>query len=172
MPPYMGWIEDGELVQQMIDIKVPGLETLHLTHLVLDFNGTLARDGEILEGVRERLENLARQMEIHVLTADTFGTVQEAMASIPCRTIVVPGTAQAEAKAKHVHELGRDCVVAIGNGRNDRLMLQNARLGMAVMQEEGAAPQTLLAADVAVPDINCALDLVIHPLRLIATLRD
>ena len=156
----------------MMEINIPGLKALRLTHLVLDFNGTLARDGKVLEGVRERLETLARELEIHVLTADTFGTVQEAMAGIPCRTIVVPDTAQAEAKAKHVHELGRDGVVAIGNGRNDRLMLQNARLAIAVMQEEGASPQVFLAADVAVPDINCALDLLIHPLRLIATLRD
>jgi P-type E1-E2 ATPase len=156
----------------MMEINIPGLEPLRLTHLMLDFNGTLARDGKILPGVRERLEKLAQQVEIHILTADTFGTVQEAMAGILCRTIVVPETAQAEAKAKHVHDLGGDGVVAIGNGRNDRLMLQNARLGIAVMQEEGAAPQTLLAADVATPDINCALDLLIHPLRLIATLRD
>ena len=155
----------------MMEINIPGLKALRLTHLVLDFNGTLARDGKAMEGVRQRLENLARELEIHVLTADTFGTVEEAMAGIPCRTIVVPGTAQAEAKAEHVHELGRDGVVAIGNGRNDRLMLQNAKLGIAVMQEEGAAPQTLMAADVAIFDINCALDLLIHPLRLIATLR-
>ena len=157
---------------QMMEINIPGLKPLRLTHLVLDFNGTLARDGKLLEGVRERLETLSRELEIHVLTADTFGTVQEAMAGIPCRTIVVPDTAQAEAKARHVHDQGRDGVVAIGNGRNDRLMLQNASLGIAVMQEEGAAPQTLLAADVAVPGINCALDLLIHPLRLSATLRD
>jgi soluble P-type ATPase len=156
----------------MIEITVPGLKPLRLTHLVLDFNGTLACDGEPLEGVRERMENLARELEISVLTADTFGTAREAMADIPCRTIVVPETAQAEAKAKYVHELGRNVAVAIGNGRNDRLMLQNAALGIAVMQEEGAAPQALLAADVAVPDINCALDLLLHPLRLIATLRD
>ncbi len=154
-----------------MEINIPGLEALRLTHLVLDFNGTLARDGQVLEGVRERLENLARELEIHVLTADTFGTVQEAMAGITCRTIVVPGTAQAESKAKYVHEIRRDGVVAIGNGRNDRLMLQNAKLGIAVMQEEGVSPQVLLAADVAVPDINCALDLLLHPLRLIATLR-
>jgi soluble P-type ATPase len=93
------------------------------------------------------------------------------MTGILCRTVVVPDTAQAEAKAKPVHDLGREGVVVIGNGRNDRLMLQNATLGIAVMQEEGAAPQALLAADVAVLDINSALDLLLHPLRLIATLR-
>jgi soluble P-type ATPase len=155
----------------MMEIKIPGFKALRLTHLVLDFNGTLALDGKLLEGVRERMGKLARELEIHVLTADTFGSVEEALAGIPCRTIIVTDSAQAEAKARHVHDLGRDGVVAVGNGRNDRLMLQNAALGMAVMQAEGAAPQTFLAADVAVFDINCALDLLLHPLRLIATLR-
>ena len=66
----------------MMEINIPGLKPLRLTHLVLDFNGTLARDGKAMEGVRQRLENLARELEIHVLTADTFGTVEEAMAGI------------------------------------------------------------------------------------------
>lgn len=39
----------------MIEIEIPGGETLRLEHLVLDFSGTLARDGRLLPGVRERL---------------------------------------------------------------------------------------------------------------------
>ena len=54
---------------------------------------------------------------------------------------------------------------------NDRLMLQTAGLGIAVMQAEGAAVETVLAADVVVPDIIAGLDLLLHPLRLVATLR-
>jgi soluble P-type ATPase len=61
--------------------------------------------------------------------------------------------------------------VCVGNGRNDRLMLQEAGLGIAVVQGEGAAVQTALTADVLAPDILTALDLLIHPLRLVATLR-
>ena len=59
----------------------------------------------------------------------------------------------------------------MGNGRNDRLMLQTAALGVAVCQAEGAAVPTMLAADVMGSDIQDALDLLIHPLRLVATLR-
>ena len=54
---------------------------------------------------------------------------------------------------------------------NDRLMLQVAGLGIVVVQAEGAAVQTVLAADVLSPDILTALDLLLHPLRLVATLR-
>jgi soluble P-type ATPase len=50
-------------------------------------------------------------------------------------------------------------------------MLQVAGLGIAVAQSEGAAGQAVFAADVLVPDILAALDLLAHPLRLVATLR-
>lgn len=156
----------------MIEIIVPGFKKFCLNHLVLDFNGTLACDGKLLPGVHERLERLARDLKIHILTADTFGTASEALHEIPCSMVVVPDTDQAEAKGKYVYDLGGDGVVAVGNGRNDRLMLQNAILGIAVIQEEGAFWNTLLAAQVVAPDINCALDLLIHPKRLVATLRD
>jgi soluble P-type ATPase len=44
-------------------------------------------------------------------------------------------------------------------------------LGIAVIQTEGAAVEALLAADIVLPSILPALDLLTHPLRLIATLR-
>jgi soluble P-type ATPase len=50
-------------------------------------------------------------------------------------------------------------------------MLKVAALGMVVVQEEGAAIEALTSAHVALSDINTALDLLIHPLRLVATLR-
>ncbi len=50
-------------------------------------------------------------------------------------------------------------------------MLEKAKLGILVIQEEGAAPSTLLAADVVCTDIMSALNLLLHPLRLTATLR-
>jgi hypothetical protein len=42
--------------------------------LVLDFTGTLSRDGVLLPGVAERLNKLAENLQLTVLTADTFGT--------------------------------------------------------------------------------------------------
>ncbi len=43
----------------MIEVNVPGFGNLRLQHLVLDYNGTLSRDGGLLEGVREALLALA-----------------------------------------------------------------------------------------------------------------
>lgn len=57
------------------------------------------------------------------------------------------------------------------NGRNDHRMLEAAALGVAVLQGEGASVEALMAADVVVPDILAALNLLLLPQRLIATLR-
>lgn len=155
----------------MIEIPIPGRETLRLAFLVLDYNGTLARDGRILEGVKERLQALSDSLEIHVLTADTFGSAQAELAGTPCRLFVIPRENQVQAKASYVESLGFDRAVCIGNGRNDRLMLEQAALGIAVILQEGAFPGTVSAADVVTHGILDALDLLLFPLRLTATLR-
>ena len=47
----------------------------------------------------------------------------------------------------------------------------NVFLRIAVIQEEGGAVETLLVADISTRSILNALDLLLHPLRLTATLR-
>lgn len=155
----------------MIEIEIPGYEMFTLEHLVLDYNGTLACDGTLLPGVRERLVVLSDRLALHVVTADTFGTTQSELQGLPCLLTVLPPGGQAEAKAAHVCGLGAERTVCIGNGRNDRLMLATAALGISVLQEEGASKDCLLAAHVICRDIREALDLLLVPLRLTATLR-
>ncbi len=155
----------------MIDIDIPGYKTLQLEHLVLDYNGTLALDGMLIDGVAEILAALSTQLEIHVITADTFGQVKAAMAGLPCRVSILPPGQQDTGKLTYVGQLGLDRTVCIGNGRNDRLMLQQSALGIVLLQGEGAAAQTLMSADVVATDILDALELLTNPLRLVATLR-
>lgn len=155
----------------MLEIKIPGFGDLKLFYLVLDYNGTLARDGLLIDGVHERLQRLAQSLDIHVITADTFGRVQEQMGGVPCRVTVVTGEGQDIAKEDYLLRLQPAGVVAIGNGRNDRRMLARATLGIAVIGAEGLATEALNAAHLVAPDICSALDLLLHPLRLVATLR-
>ncbi|OOG28844.1 ATPase P [Thioalkalivibrio denitrificans] len=155
----------------MLEITIPGGPALALEHLVLDYNGTLAVDGALLPGVAEALEALSRHLRLRVLTADTFGRARDNLAGLPCELIVLDPDAQDQAKLRHVQSLGAGRCVAVGNGRNDCLMLKAAALGICVVQAEGAAMATLLAADVAVPDIHSALGLLRRPQRLVATLR-
>jgi soluble P-type ATPase len=155
----------------MMEIVIPGYRALQLQHLVMDYNGTLAQDGHLLEGVRPRLTSLAERLRLHVVTADTFGIVRSQLAGIPCELIVLPGEEQASAKLAYIRKLGEGHVAAIGNGRNDRLMLEAAALGIGLIQGEGAAVETCQAADLILLDILMALDLFLNPKRLIATMR-
>jgi len=155
----------------VLEIGIPGYRTLTLEHLVLDYNGTMARDGRLIEGTAERLRALSSSLRLHVLTADTFGTAQAQLAAIHCDVRILPGEAQDTGKREYVEALGAQGVVSIGNGRNDRLMIEAAALGIAVVQSEGAAAATLAAADVVAASILDGLDLLLQPRRLIATLR-
>jgi soluble P-type ATPase len=156
----------------MITIRIPGNdETMAIGHLVLDFNGTLAVDGKIKPKVGELLIELSRQLSIHILTAATFGGVENEIQGIPCTLKILHGPDHTRQKERYVEELGTENTACIGNGRNDRAMLKKARLGIVVIQQEGAATDSLLAADVVCSDIVAALQLLLHPLRLTATLR-
>ena len=155
----------------MIAVTIPGFGALELRHLVLDYNGTLAVDGKLLPGARDALAALADDLDIHVITADTFGLAGVELAGLPVNLTIIPEAGQAEAKLRHVERLGVEAVIAIGNGRNDRMMLAAAAVGLALVQEEGAAGETVAAADVVATSIVDALDLLRHPKRLVATLR-
>jgi soluble P-type ATPase len=124
-----------------------------------------------IPGVGEMLIELSRQLQVHIVTAGTFGAVENEIQNIPCSLIIMSGADQTGQKARYVEELGVKNTACIGNGRNDRSMLACAALGILVVQEEGAAVASLLAADVLCRDIAEALQLLLHPLRLTATLR-
>ena len=113
---------------------------------------------------------LRAEVEIHLLSADTYGTLADVAAQlhVPARRLG-PGD-QAAQKAAAVEALGAAQVAAIGNGANDAAMLRQAALGIAVLGPEGLATACLTAADVLVPDITAALDLLWQPRRLVATL--
>jgi P-type E1-E2 ATPase len=142
-----------------------------LEHLVCDYNGTLARDGLLLGGVQERLNALAPKLAVHIVTGDTFGTAERALRGLPCSVALLPTEGQAKAKEAFVRRLGADRVVAVGNGRNDRLMLAAAALGIVVVGDEGSAGEALQACDILVRDVIDAFALLENPRRLIATLR-
>lgn len=142
---------------------------VHFTRLVLDFTGTLSLDGELIPGVRERLEELAKDLTVVVLTADTFGKARDTLEGLPLEVqIIRDGTHKAEV----LSTMDPENAIAIGNGRNDIPMMDVAGLGIAVLGPEGAPGGLLAAADLVTRDINDALDLVANPLRLKATLRN
>jgi soluble P-type ATPase len=155
----------------VITVAIPDFGRLQLDHLVLDYNGTLARDGKLLPAVPRLLRSLAKKIRIHVVTADTFGMAVGQLKGLPVTLKILPPDRQSEAKRSFVVLLGTRTVVAVGNGRNDRKMLKAAALGIAVVQGEGAAVQAMAAADIVATNIQDALGLLTQTKRSIATLR-
>lgn len=155
----------------MILFGIPGLGDYRIEHLVMDVNGTLAVDGQLLDGVAGKIETLRTELTIHLLTADTHGgqaLIDRQLGLTAVR--IVPG-GEAAQKADYVRSLGSEGVAAIGQGANDAEMLAAAKLGICVMSVEGAARETLLASDLVAPNILYALELLEKPRRLIASLR-
>jgi soluble P-type ATPase len=154
-----------------LDLPIPGFGSLHLKYLVMDYNGTLAVDGELINGVKDALIKLSSHLELHVLTADTFGKAASGLSGIPCTLTVLPKDDQQTGKFNYIKNLGADRVVSIGNGRNDQRMLKESALGIAVILGEGASTEALLSANIVCTSILSALELLSNPLRLTATLR-
>ncbi len=155
----------------MLEVDIPGFGKIELEYLVSDFTGTLSVNGKLIPGVKERFEKISEFLKIYVLTADTFGKARDELKDLPCEVILLSGSDQDKQKEEFIKRLGIEKVIAIGNGNNDRKMLKLAKLGIAVIEGEGCSIDALLSANVVVKDINDALDLLLNPKRLIATLR-
>ncbi len=151
-----------------VTLDIPGRQPLALEHLVLDVNGTLTSRGTLIDGVRERLELVSGRLHVHLLSADTYGTLDAVARELgaSAETIATGGD-----KATFVRDLGAESCAAIGNGANDVAMLEASSLGIAVVGPEGAAGAAVRAADVVCGSILDALDLLLDERALVATLR-
>jgi P-type E1-E2 ATPase len=155
----------------MIELNIPGRGRVQLQHLVCDVNGTLAVDGQLLEGIARPLTTLRDRLTLHLLTADTHGRQHIIDQQLNLPAVRIQPGAEAEQKAAYVRQLGPERVIAVGQGANDAAMLRLAAVGVAVLSKEGSALDALLAADLVAPDIFSVLELLENPLRLVATLR-
>ena len=155
----------------MIELNIPGRGIFRLNHLVLDVNGTLAKDGRLMDKVAKPLAAVRDRLAVHLLTADTYGKQEEIDQMLGLRATRLQRGGEAEHKAVFVRGLGAEHVVAIGQGANDAEMLKAAAIGIAVMSDEGLAVEALLSADILVANIFEAFNLLEYPTRLVATLR-
>ena len=150
-------------------VELPNQPPMILDNLVLDFTGTISLDGVLLPGIADKLREISKRIRITILTADTFGKVKESLAGLPCEIHIVK---TGKDKERLVDEMGAHKVIAIGNGQNDVAMIRAAAIGIAVIGPEGASGNLLISAKVIVKDIFDALNLIMKPLRLKATLRE
>ncbi|MEA3496249.1 MAG: hypothetical protein U9R42_09465 [Bacteroidota bacterium] len=155
----------------MIEINIPGVKNIEIKYLVLDYNGTIGIDGDLIHRVPETLELLAEKIEIFIITANTFGNARERLKNINCDLRIISEQNQAYTKKQFVKQLGSKNTFSIGNGNNDSMMLSESALSVAVIQKEGCSVAALTSADIVMTNIVDALELLNNPLRIKATLR-
>ncbi|MBU0969107.1 MAG: HAD hydrolase family protein [Proteobacteria bacterium] len=156
----------------MIEIQIPGYQGLAIENILLDFNGTLAIDGHLIEGVKEKINQFADCLNFYVITADTFGSVKKELETVRCSLQIIPEKNQALSKLSYLQKLGPQKTIVAGNGSNDALMLEAAMLGVALVQQEGVSTKALRASDLAVNNILDLFAYFENPGRLIACLRE
>ena len=161
----------GETGHEVIRITVPGRGSHTIEHLILDLNGTISVDGRIVRGVKEKLRRLSEALEITVVTADTNRNAKSLLAGLPVRIHMIRENRENEQKLAVVLEKGKEHTLSIGNGCNDVSMLRESAIGICVAGKEGASTEALMASDLVVSTINDALDILLKPHRLRATLR-
>ncbi len=151
-----------------LSIAIPGRAALGLEHLLLDVNGTLTNRGVLIDDVEDRLGRLRGTLEIRLVSADTFGTLDAIAERLE---VVAVRASSGEDKLRVLNELGRERCAVVGNGANDVAVLEAAALGLAVLGPEGASAAALRCADVVCGSAVAALDLLLDPMALSATLR-
>lgn len=155
----------------MLNLDIPGYGNLELENIVLDYNGTIAKDGKFISELEHIISDLSKVFKIYVITADTFGTVEKNLKNLDVTIKKLFGNSEREEKKQFINMLGSEKTVAIGNGNNDILMLSEAKIGICIIGEEGCAKTALENADIVIGSIKSALELFKNPKRLIATLR-
>jgi P-type E1-E2 ATPase len=155
----------------MIEIAIPGRPALRIARALIDFNGTLAVDGQLVVGVAERLRDLAARIDVRVVTGDTTGTASQALRPLPVGVQLLPAEGQQAGKGRAIDAMDARETAVIGNGCNDCAALEKAALSIVVVGTEGCAIDALMRAHVACGSICDALDLLLIPRRLVATLR-
>ncbi len=156
----------------MISVSVPGWGDLDIEYLVVDYNGTCAFGGKMKENVKDMLDKVSRYIKVFIITSDTYGNIDTEGNTIGFSIIKVGKEGSGAEKAKIIRELGPEKIVAIGNGSNDVQMLKEAALGIGVIGEEGCSKDILKEADFVVKNVTDALSIILHPERIVATLRD
>jgi soluble P-type ATPase len=151
-----------------LSVSIPGRGDLRLEHLLLDVNGTLTNRGVLLEGVETRLVRVSHALDVRLVSADTFGTLDAIAERLK---VVAVRASSGEDKVRVLDELGRERCVVIGNGANDVPALAAAALAIAILGPEGASTAALRAADVVCGSVADGLDLLLDPQALSATLR-
>lgn len=152
-------------------LNIPGRDNIQVTNVILDFNGTIAIDGKLIDGVSEKINTLSNVVNFYVVTADTYGTVERELSGVNCSIINLSNSDEFKNKLEVLISLGKNKTLCVGNGFNDRIVLKESVLGISLLQEEGLSVEALVASDLVCKSIIDVFKCIENPNRIIATLR-
>jgi len=156
----------------MIIFDIPGSRSITIKNVIFDFNGTLGEGGTLIESVGDKIKELAgKNVNIYIVTADTYGTVKKQCMDLPVEVRIFNKEDSSKDKKSMIEKLGCDVTASVGNGRNDLEMFKNSVISICVIGKEGCFTKSLLESDIAVTNILDAIDLLLNNDRIRATLR-
>jgi soluble P-type ATPase len=154
----------------VIAIERPGQGNLEIEFILIDFEGTLASDKRVHPKAKDKINLLSKRTKIYILTKGDQQLVSEVLRKVKAEVIYLKEGESSQGKLNLLRQLEANKTVAIGNGVDDRSMIEEAGLGICVISKEGTAVETMQKADVVVSNILDALDFLLKPLRHKATL--
>ena len=154
----------------MIFIERPDQGNLEIDFILIDFEGTLASDRRVHPKAKDKINLLSKRAKIYILTQEGKEQVIEVLRKVKAEIIHFAERDVSARKLDLLRQLDANRVVAIGNGRDDASMIEEAAFGICVISREGTAAETIQKADVVVSNILDALDFLLKPLRQKATL--
>ncbi len=155
----------------MLIYDIPGMGEIKIKNIVFDYNGTVAVDGKLIEGVKESLIGLKNFADIYILTADTYGTVKAQCSNLGIDVKTFPKENAGIFKKKIVEELDAKSTICVGNGINDIEMFKICGISIATIEGEGCSGKLLMHTDIAVKSIENAIELILSEDKMKATLR-
>ena len=154
----------------MITIERPGQKPLEIEFILIDFEGTLARDRRVHPKAKDKINLLAKRAKIYIFSKGEKEKIMDLLRKAKAEIVFLKEGETSQAKLDLLRQLGPLKAAAIGNGYDDAPMIEEAGLGICVIGKEGAAGRTIQKADVVVTDTLDALDFLLKPLRQTATL--
>lgn len=157
-------------------INIPGLGDRAIQTVICDYTGTLSCRGKLPPSVKGLLSELTTRVDLHILTADSYGTADSELIGIvvPYHLRKEDGQQDAE-KREYVEQFALQHVAALGNGNNDRQLLKRVKeaggIAIAVDNGEGCAIDAVMNSHLVIVGAVHALTLLLEPQACKATLR-
>jgi soluble P-type ATPase len=149
----------------MISIQRPGMESLDIHFVLIDFEGTLAMDGRVHPKAKDKVNLLSKRATIIILTKSNREKVEEALRKMRAEILYVTEGDSSQQKLNALQRLGAHQTAVIGNGLDDVRIMEQAGLGMCVIGKEGASAEAMAKADLVVTHVLDALDFLLKPMR-------